>query len=204
MRRRLLILGVVALLTIGFAVPIAAQAGWIDHWSGESAGASFYRTEGDVYTEIWVDAMDGKYQSPPGNGEVFSSVYLHIYSYDVVTGDTLVAAWGSKDLAPKDFVVAGGLKSATLKATVPMYDWAGDESFDASVVIDWTAVGRAARDSYVSHYIYPGMHYTSRGSNTWRDATADVRITADGDVLVAGRADYASISSGRNRTTSVY
>lgn len=204
MRRRLLLIAVAALLVVAFAVPIAAQAGWISSWSGDSASAGFSKTYNHIYTQVWVDAMKGKYQSPPGNGQVFSSVYVYIYSRDADTNEVLLDGWGYKNLGPEEFSIAGGLKSAGLKTTVPMQNWLTGGTFDLAVAVDWTANGKAVRDKYVYHYIYPGMRYMSSGMNAWKAANARGTFATGDSVVFQGAADSASLASGKSRQTMIY
>lgn len=199
MRRKLLVLGVFALLVVGFAVPIAAQAGWIAHWSGDSAYASFSETQGNISTQIWLEAMKGKYQSPPGNGTNFSRVFAYIYSWDTSSGDVVAGGWGYKELGAKEFSVSGGLKAAALETTVPMNDFVTGDMFDLAVRVNWTGNGRPIRERIVYQYIYPGMHYSSTYTNASKAADAQGTFTKAGSVVFSGTTAWAMIGSGRNR-----
>lgn len=203
MRRRLLTIAVAALLVVAFAVPIAAQAGWINNWSGDSASATFSRTYNHIYTQVWVDASTGKYQNPPGKGQAFSSAYVYIYSWDKANDVVLLEGWGQKNLGPKEFSVAGGLKSAGLKTTVSMENWSTGDVFDLDLAVDWKANGKTVREKYVYHYLYPGARYKSSGMNAWKAANATGTFTAAGSVVFQGAADSATLSSGKSRQITI-
>jgi len=187
------------LLAVGLAVPIAAQAGWIYHWSGDSAYAQYSKAQGNISTDIWVDAMKGKYQSPPGNGTAFSRAYVYIYSWDTSSGDVIASGWGFKELGAKEFSVSGGLKAAALKATIPMNDFVTGDAFNLAVTVNWTGNSRPIRERSVYHYIYPGRHYSSTYTNASKAADAQATFTKAGSVVFSGTTDQAMIGSGRNR-----
>jgi len=200
MRRKLLVISVMAVLVVALVVPIAAQAGWMYRWSGDTANAQFNQTDGDVYTSIYVDASRGRYQSPPGNGDSFSNVFLYVYRWDMAT-DTGTNAWGWKELGPGEFTMKS-LKSAALSTTVPMFDVFGNE-FSVDADVDWIGTGPTIRSSYIYKYLYPGMHLIDSGADRRRAATADGDFTVDLGWELSRPADSGMLTSGRNRSMSI-
>ena len=75
---------------------------------------------------------------PPGRGSTSSGVFLAISQYDFCTATQLLSADGFTDLADDDFQVFGNLMSATLNATVTVFDYVSMTSFDVYVDLVWT------------------------------------------------------------------
>ncbi len=208
MRRRLGLATAIAIVMIALAVPIAAQAGFLQHWSGESAYASFDSQSGDVRTTVWLEAQKGKQQSPPGNGQAFSRVYLWIYSWDVPSGDVLFRGWGMDDLGPKDFTVGNGLKTASLNADITVTQWIYPgpvpASFTVGVDADWLGNGKAARSKSIYHFIYDGERFMDSESSVQKSASATGAFTVGGMGTINLSTENAMLASGKQRTTAVY
>lgn len=171
---KILIVLVLALATFG--QHSNASAGSNYKFRGDTAEAYFSNFDGCVYTDAWVYAGDGVNQSPPGPGGASSWTDLWISVYDACSDVQLLAAQGGTQLAGPDFQVSGKLNSATLTATVNVYDWISDSYFDVSVNLIWRGVGATYSGSSNSHYNSPGCKSHSRYRGTWRSANVSGSI----------------------------
>ncbi|HSF82817.1 MAG TPA: hypothetical protein VLA49_16400 [Anaerolineales bacterium] len=170
MKATIKLLLVFALVLASFSQHSSALAGSNYKFSGDTAEAWFSSLDGCVYTDVFVWTSDGFNQSPPGPGSASSWADLWISQWDWCTETQLLAAGGGTSLAGPDFQVSGKLDSATLNATVNVYDWVSDSVFDVSVNLTWTGVGGLSSGSSNSHYNSPGCKIHSRSRGTWRSA----------------------------------
>lgn len=193
---KLLIVLMLALAT--FSQHSTALAGGNFRFRGDTADAYFSSFDGCVYTDMYLYVSDGINQSPPGPGGASSGTGLFIYQYDSCTDTQLLGADGFASLASPDFQVSGKLSSATLNATVSMYDYVSDTSFDVSIDLVWAGTGPLFRQSSNSHFDYPGCKVNSRFRGTFRSAEVSGSVS-DGATNFAqgtGGGNIASVKSG--------
>lgn len=169
---KLLIVIVLALTT--FSQHSVASAGGVFKFKGEGASAVFSSVDasGCVITDVYVNADEGKNQNPPGPGSSSSSLALFISQYDACTDTLLLAADGFTLLADSDFQVFGSLRSATLHATVNVFDYVSNTSFDVFVDLSWAGHGSVNREKRHTQFSSPGCRVNSRFDLTFRPAVA--------------------------------
>lgn len=168
------LLVVLALAMTAFSQHSSASAGGVFKFRGEGASAIFSSvdTSGCVWTDVYLNADEGISQSPPGRGNASSGVGLFISQYDICANIQLLAADGFASLAEPDFRVFGKLSSATLAATVNVYDYMSNTSFDVYVDLTWTGTGDINRQSSHTHFDSPGCKFNSRFIGSFRPAVA--------------------------------
>ena len=174
-------------LTIAFALALAtfsqhtaASAGGVFKARGKGASANFSSvdTSGCVFTDVFVNPNEGFFQSPPGPGSASSGVLLAISQYDACAGVQLLAAEGFAPLGDPDFQVFGNLQSATLTATVNVFDFVTGTSFDVFVDLTWTGTANFVnREKGHSHIDFPGCKINTRFDLVFRPAVATGSIS---------------------------
>lgn len=177
MKTTIKLLVVLALAFATFSQHTTASAGDIFKFKGQGAQAYFSSTDGCVTTDVFVFANDGKFQSPPGPGSPSSGTFLAISQYDWCNDELLLAADGFADLAAGDFEVSRQLSSATLNATVTMYNYLTDSTFDVFVDLTWTGSGPLFRQMSNSHFQFPGCKINERFRGTFRSAVASGSVS---------------------------
>lgn len=172
--KKLLVALVLSLYLAVFIMPVPVSAGGIFKFRGEGASAIFSSVDatGCVWTDVYVNPNDGFFQSPPGPGSPSSGVYMFISQYDTCAGIQLIAAEGFASLADTDFQVFGRLNSASLTATVNVFDFVSNTSFDIYIDLVWTGTGGIYRQSSHSHYDSPGCSFNTRFVGSFRPAVA--------------------------------
>jgi hypothetical protein len=137
-------------------------------FSGRGADASWYS---------WTDCTES-YASVNGAlsrlPEKQTIVSVSVESYDYCTG-AWVSAYGETSQAT--LTVDKQLGGATTTATVTLYDWSNDRTFDVAVDIAWTATGPLVRTR--DHYSIrsPGFVQTAKFDGKERYAEASGSIS---------------------------
>jgi len=194
MRTTIKLLAVLALVLATFSQHSSASAGGNFKFRGDTADAFFSSFDGCIATDVGVFASDGISQSTPGPGGASSGTNLFISQYDFCTDIQLLAAEGFASLAGPDFQVSKRLDSATLNATVNVFDFVSNTSFDVSVNLTWTGTGLLIRQSGNSHFDSPGCKIHSRFRGTFRSAEVSGSVS-DGVTNYTPGTGGGSISS---------
>lgn len=79
-----------------------------------------------------------------------------------------MAADGSAILADQDLDVSKKLKSATLNATVNMFESISGGTFDVHVSLSWKGVSSIGHESSQYHYRFDGCQQKSHHNGTFR------------------------------------
>lgn len=175
MKTTIKLLTVLTLALAVFSQHTVASAGGVFKFRGEGASAVFSSVDGSgcIWTDVYVNADEGISQGPPGRGSASSGVVLVISQYDSCAGTQLLAAEGFTSLAAPDFQVFGNLESATLSATVNVFDNVSGTSFDVFVDLSWTGTASFVnRQKSHSHFDFPGCKVNSRFNLSFRPAVA--------------------------------
>lgn len=197
-RRRLVWLVFLVVLALGLLIPATAYSGYVSRFSGDNAVAAFESSSPDYLKSVYVSAADGQ-QRLPGSKKVLSSwADVYIFIYDKNSGDMVMEAYGSKALAPADFVMANRLSAATLRGTIPVYDYVNDQKKNAVLKIDWKGTGPLQKGSYSYHYKSPTGIVNYKGTGTDREATATADIRVNGSPVFAGPSTWARLSSNKD------
>ena len=172
------LLAVLALAVATFSQHTTALAGDVFHFKGRAADAFFSSSpDGCFFTDVFVFASEEIFQSPPGPAGSFSGTFLFISQYDVCAGTQLRAAEGFAQLGDPDFQITRKLTSATLSATVNVFDFVSGTSFDVDVNLAWTGAGPLSRQNGNSHFHSPGCSVNSHFNSTFRPAGASGSVS---------------------------
>jgi len=166
------LLAVLALALATFSQHSTASAGGNFKFRGDGAEAGFSSFDGCIATDAFVFASDDIFQSTPGPAGASSGMFLFIFQVDYCTDPPTVLHDISHfaSLGDPDLQVTRKLTSATLSATVNVYDFASDSFFDVFVDLAWTGNGPLVRQSSNSHFNSPGCKIHSRFRGTFRPA----------------------------------
>jgi hypothetical protein len=201
MIRKLLLL--VSFSLVILALPTIVWAGDIFKFRGETADAFFFSEDGGgIQTFVSVFASDGVSQSPPGRPGRSSQVFVSIFRFDPNAPcdpdcpPPLLEAFGAAQLEDSDFSASSKLESASLTATVEVFDFVSGNSFPVSINLDWDGIGDLARGNSHSHSKSPGCQFNSRFQGSFRSAEATGNISEGGTEFTQGEpSEGASISS---------
>ena len=179
MKTTIKLLAAIILVLATFGQTSAASAADVYKNNGTGANAYFSSLDetGCVITDVYVDTLDYGFKNPPGPAEKASYVYMTISKYDVCTGESLLYAEGFTSLGESELQVSSKQDRATLTATVNVYDWASDSSFDVWVDLTWTGSGPLSRQKTHNQYKVPGCHIVERFTSMSREAQASGTVS---------------------------
>jgi hypothetical protein len=180
MKTTLKLFAVLALALVSFGQNSTASAGNVFHFKGQGADAVFSRVDasGCIFTDVFVQANEQVYRNLPGQGSPFSGAFLSISQFDGCSGTQLLSADGFAELAGPEFQVSGKqLESASLTATINMYDYLSNTSFSVDVNITWTGTNARGRQNSTTHYDFPGCKVNSHYNTTFRYAEASGSVS---------------------------
>src|SRR5215471_3548831 len=172
-------------LTVAFALALAsllpakASAGSIFHFSGKEADGYFSALDstGCINIFAYIQALNGKVQTPPGPGTRGVSVFVILSQYNYCTGVDLVEASGYSELSTSNFSVGGNLGSASLTTTIDVFDYISNTSYPISINLSWTATTPAQRSSYSNHFHAPKFNVDVHLNGTIRFADSSGSIS---------------------------
>lgn len=148
-----------AILVMASATSAYAQAATVYRYSGQGAAAYFSSVDelGCKYTNIFVQFGEATAGNPPKPSEQPTLAYMYISQWNACTGESLSAQTDPPAVLPKEAVqVAPHLQSASLNATVNLFDYNNNITFPADVSVSWTATGeRPTRIVDRVHYLSP-------------------------------------------------
>jgi hypothetical protein len=192
----ILILVLALALSVG-AAPAAAKAETF-HYStrGLTAYANFYSVDESGCIETYADlnATDGRVKQT-GKPAVTSEMFVYMYQYDFCSGEWLVDAFGFASLAADEFVIDKGLNSATLVATINVYDYVSGSEFALSIDVTWSSTGGVYQQKFHAQYRSPEFKYNYRFMGTFRGATAAGSISGAGMEFAPWPASYAELAN---------
>ena len=199
MKTMIKLLAVLALAAATFGQYTTASAGDIFHFKGRAADAFFSSSpDGCFFTDVFVFASEEIFQNPPGPAGTFSGTFLFISQYNVCEGTQLLAAEGFAQLGDPDFQITRKLTSATLSATVNVFDSVSGASFDVGVNLAWTGAGPLSRQNGNSHFHSPGCSSNSHFNSTFRPAGASGSVSDGATNFTPDTSLGASIFSARS------
>jgi hypothetical protein len=203
---KILVILILVLTVFGSAMPASAGGGGgTGKFRGESASAFFSSVDssGCIFTDVSVFASEGVFQSSPGPGNFSSGASLFISQYDVCLGVQLIAADGGVSLAGPDFQVVSKLQSASLHATIDVFDYVSGTPFQVAVNLGWTASAPLSRQNSNSHFQSPGCIFNSHFSGSFRPAIAWGSVSDGVTEFVPTASFDASISSVKSGTVAI-
>ncbi|MBZ5565064.1 MAG: hypothetical protein LAP13_21915 [Acidobacteriia bacterium] len=206
-----------ALTVVIFLYPLRGRAGAIIHSSGLEAYATTdtWDESGCVETVVYMDAVRGKAQQPPGPPAPGAFLYAGISLNNICTGEWSYA-YGGTTLADSDFQIAKNLNNAQLAAT-PSLDGthcsAPDENGQVScneihlsgiVNLSWTPTTPPSSERQTDSNHTPKCNQTYRATGTFRmaavsgsfsDGTNNYGFAEDAFALM-GSARYSTLIVG--------
>jgi hypothetical protein len=173
------ILTVFVLVVATFSQPIHASAADVFKFRDDSASAFFsdIGPSGCINTGGSVFAFEDISHSPPGPGSSTAAVLIDLFQFDFCTDTPLLSASGSAELTDSDFQVAGNLDSATLHATVPMFDNVSGTAFDLTVDLTWTSTSSLGHQSSHIKVNFQGCHVNLKNNSAFRFAEASGTVS---------------------------
>jgi len=203
MKIRFLLALVLTLTIASMALAQTVLAGDIFHFRGENAYASFYSSspDGCISTYVGVSAGEDVGQSPPGPSSPQSFAAIYIDQFDYCTSTGLISASGYTD-APA-FQMDNFLTSATLNATINVFDYVSNTWFAVAVDMDWTGTGDLNRGNSHSHYQSPDCTFNYQSNGTWRSAEASGSVSMDTTNFTPNPSQYADLSSSKSGQVSI-
>jgi hypothetical protein len=132
---KFVVLGLVSYLMV-FGLSAASWAGNVFRIDQQVASGFFSSTDssGCIFTQVSIFASDTILQFPPGPGASSSNGFVSIVQSDFCA-DSQVILWAEAltPLADHDFQVTSQLGSATLNATVNVFDFISGTPFEVNV-----------------------------------------------------------------------
>ena len=114
----------------------------------------------------------------PGPPEVLPRALVRIDQFDQCTGTALLSADNLNDLTvAEDAFQAVKLDSATLNATIEVFDFVSFTLFPVHVSVNWTGIGATTREKIHSQTSTPGTLFIFRGDFMMREATASGTVS---------------------------
>ena len=205
MHKQLTIPVVLAMALLALVLPTTAWAADVFKLKGQSADAVFSSVDasGCIFTNVFVFASDDAIHNPPGAGNSSSVAILYISRYDSCSGTQLLGASGFATLADADFQVQNKLDAATLTATVNVFDFVSNASFNVAVNLTWTATGPTSRQNSHFHFQSPGCTVNGQSNSTFRPASASGSVSDGATNFIAAPANGAELSSVKNGNLTV-
>jgi hypothetical protein len=179
MKSTMKILAVFVLIVATFSQSIDASAADVYKFKGYSASAFFFTTDpsGCIVTGGSVFVFEDISHTPPGPGSSSADVLIDLFKEDTCTGTSLMSA---SNLAPADilnFQVAGNLDSATVLATVPMFDYVSNTAFNLTVDLTWTGTSSLGHQSSQYKQNFQGCHLNLKNNSAFRYAEASGTVS---------------------------
>jgi hypothetical protein len=103
-----------------------------------------------------------------------SHIEVSVESYDYCTGTYSAASGGT---SPANLAVSKDLSTATAKATVTLYDWWTERTFDVAIDLAWNATSPMVRTRERYSFTTPGFRYTGKFDGKERYASVSGSIS---------------------------
>lgn len=154
---------------------------------GENAYAQFRQESSDGCASTVVDvwAYNDVVRNEPGPPTRQSRANVSYGTYNWCTGSFSGGYGSSTDVT---FNANANLSSASLTATVPVFDYSNGSTKNITVAVNWTGTGEVSRGRENSSNSGPGYVYRSRYNGSSRQAQASGSITLDGSSLFTNAA----------------
>ena len=203
MRRKWLPSATLALALALAARPSHALVHDSSHFKGLSAFALWETTDatGCIVTDALAAPVENR--SPGADGSGGAAVTIGFFVYDQCRFLELVAAEAFVDLGAGDFRANDSLTSATLDATVQLFDAVSSTTIPVTLALTWSGVGDVFRDDSRQSLRFGGSSYVSRENGSSRDAAASGTFLVGTTNYAAGAVEFANLSSSRNGIVSI-
>ena len=190
---------VLLLSLVAFAFPTSAHAAGsgsatVFRFHGLSAFADFdsFSPDGCIETFVFVDGTQS------GNS---SEADVFIGQFDNCTGTLLLAAFGST--FNPTFQVGQKLGSASLSATIPVFDEVSGNTFNVSVSQTWTATGPLSREIESVHFQTKNFIENFHFNDAFRDASASGTVSDGTTNFTPSPSVFAQIASFKSGDVTI-
>lgn len=179
MKLTIKLLAVFVLIVATFSQSTRASAADVYKFKGYTASAFFSTTDpsGCIVTGGSVFVFENISHSPPGPGSSSADVLIDFFQQDTCTGIPLMSASNMAPAEILNFQVAGNLDSATLLATVPMFNYVSNTAFDLTVDLTWTATSLLGHQSSQFKQNFQGCHLNLKNNSAFRYAEASGTVS---------------------------
>lgn len=171
------LMSTIALIITIFGAHGTALAASTIRFKDKGADAFFSSSDGCLSTEAFILTGKEIYHSPPGPASNTTSAVVYLTQYDTCTGALRLAASGFAWLPASAFQISRDLTTASVNATVNVYDEVSGTSLDVTVNLQWTATSPLLRQNTIQHFHSPGCNENIRNSSTYRLAQASGSIS---------------------------
>ena len=173
------VLVVFALVVGVFSQSSTVLAADVYKFKGYSASAFFSETDpsGCIVTGGSVFVFENISHSPPGPGSYTTDVFVDLFQQDICTDTTLLSASNSAPAEITAFNVAGNLDTATVVATVPMFDYVSNTAFDLTLDLTWTGTSPLGHQSTQYKVNFEGCHTHLKNTSSFRYAEASGTVS---------------------------
>lgn len=174
---------------------------------GDGASAYFYEVDptGCIYTETYLDVLEGRVSTEPGPPEASTRLSFVSYDYDACEDRYLSVLYGFTDIPAHDFRTRG-LLSASLQTTIIAENRRPDGFFYVPLTFDllWTGEGEMGHNGMrVERNRVPGFTYMARFTGTSRDAVLSGTITFGSRNLADSESVDAVLMENQNAVTTI-
>jgi hypothetical protein len=195
--KRLLLIPALALAVL-VATPAAGAETLHASFKGQFAEAQFSSVDpsGCVVTDVFIFAVDGTVKET-GNPEVTSSAAISVFQFDRCTGMPLFDVTAFPTLAKDEFQIDNQLDTATLNATVEVFENISGTSIPIDVHISWTGNGPTFRTKDRFQSSQPGSKLKVRFDGVSRAATASGTVSDGMTNFTPQAAVFANMGSAK-------
>jgi hypothetical protein len=172
----------------------ASGSAYVFKFQGLSASAGFDQLSPDGCIDNFV-GVDGT----QGNGSPAADVFIG--KFDMCTNTQLEGAYGFT--TNPNFQVGKKLDTASLSATISVYDWVSGTNFDVSVNQTWTANGPVAHQIGTNHFQTKGFIETFHYNDDFRPAGASGTVSDGTTNYTPSPSSFAQIASYKNGDVSI-
>jgi hypothetical protein len=179
MKTTIKVLVMLALVLAMFSQSSNVSAADVYKFKGYSAAAFFSDTDpsGCIVTGGSVFVFENISHSPPGQGSYSAYVLIDLFQQDICTDTSLMSASNIAPAEITEFNVAGNLETATVVATVPMFDYVSNTAFDLTVDLTWTGTSPLGHQSTQYKVNFEGCHTNLKNNSAFRYAEASGTVS---------------------------
>ena len=172
-----------------FGTPAFAHAQTTQQFfKGGAAFASFQSTDstGCIVTQVFVtDTLDTEHD-PPGSPQYVPNFSIEVNQFNLCNGIPLISAQGVTTTFTSN--IAHNLSSASLNATVGLFDFISGNTLNVTFNLNWTGTGDVQHGTVASHYNANGTTINTVANGAFRLGQASGTVSD-------GTTNYAPLPS---------
>ena len=176
----------------------ASGTTFVTRFSGIAAQANFdsLSPDGCVDTFVFVDGSQNTV-----NKQTFSSADVFVGQFDLCTNTLLLSASGST--SSPTFQVGDKLLSASLSATIPVFDSVSGNMFNVSVSVTWTSTSAITHVDQTLHVHSKAFTENAHENADLRDANASGTVSNGTTNFTPSPSIFAQILSAKEVDVSI-